>query len=57
MVAFPKLDDPSNMSQIAPIRHAVMLTEEFYCRSDLSKLDVQYRDLPPIRDCVACGID
>ncbi len=57
MVAYPKLDDPSNMPQSAPMRPAVMPADEVDCRSDLKKLDVTYRDLPPIRDGAACGID
>lgn len=57
MVAYPKLDDPSNMPQTAPMRPAVMPADEVDCRADLKKLDVQYRDLPPIRDGAACGID
>ncbi|MBT1156470.1 extensin family protein [Aminobacter anthyllidis] len=57
MVAYPKLDDPSNMPQTAPMRPAVMPADEVDCRSDLKKLDVTYRDLPPIRDGAACGID
>ena len=57
MVAYPKLDDPSEMPQSAPMRPAVMPADEVDCRSDLKKLDVTYRDLPPIRDGAACGID
>lgn len=57
MVAYPKLDDPSNKPQTAPMRPAVMPADEVDCRADLKKLDVQYRDLPPISDGAACGID
>lgn len=57
MVAYPKLNDPSDMPQTAPMRPAVMPADEVDCRSDLKKLDVQYRDLPPIREGAACGID
>ncbi|PWK72610.1 extensin family protein [Aminobacter sp. AP02] len=57
MVAYPKLDDPSERPQTAPMRPAVMPADEVDCRADLKKLDVQYRDLPPIRDGAACGID
>lgn len=58
MVAYPKLDDPSNLPQTAPLRiPRVMPADEVGCRSDLKKLGVQYRDLPPINDGGACSID
>lgn len=57
MVAYPKLDDPSDMPQTAPMRPAMMPADEVDCRADLKKLDVQYRDLPPIGGGAACGID
>ncbi|WP_406872332.1 extensin family protein [Aminobacter sp. P9b] len=57
MVAYPRLDDPSNQPQTAPMRPAVMPADEVDCRADLKKLDVQYRDLPSISNGAACGID
>lgn len=57
MVAYPKLDDPSNEPQAAPMRPAVMPADEVDCRADLKKLDVEYRDLPRISNGAACGID
>ncbi|WP_378949602.1 extensin family protein [Mesorhizobium sp. ANAO-SY3R2] len=58
MVAYPKLDNPSNLPQTAPLRvPSAMPADELDCRKDLKKLDVQYSDLPPIQDGAACGID
>lgn len=58
MVAYPKPENPSVMEPAVPERApTVMPADEVDCRNDLRKLDVQYRDLPPIHDGAACGID
>lgn len=57
MVAYPRPENPA-MPKVAPPRvPAVMPADEVQCRSDLKALGVQYRDLPPINDGAACGID
>lgn len=56
MVAYPKPENPSAMPAPQQVPSA-MPADEVDCRSDLKKLGVQYRDLPPIHDGAACGID
>lgn len=57
LAAYPRLENPSTPPQKAPIAvPSVMPADEVDCRSDLKKLDVQYRDLPSVHDG-SCGID
>ncbi len=50
MSGYPRLNDPLSSE-------AVMPAEEVQCRRQLKRLGVRFRDIAPIRDSAACGID
>jgi hypothetical protein len=50
LAGYPRLNAP--MTQ-----QAVMPADEVQCRRDLKRLGVKFRDVAPIRDGAACGID